>query len=272
MAIYHLTMKPGSKNGGQSGRAKSDYICREGKFKNHSDELVSSIDLNLPSWAKNGSHFWKSADTFERANARIFREIEFALPIEMKTSQHYDLISDFVEQIVGSGLPTTIAIHRGGEDRTNPHVHMIFSERQNDGVERTPETFFKRANSKQPELGGAKKTRRFISKKALYEIRSFWAECVNAHLRDIGVKQKVDHRSLYEQGIHDRLPQLHLGPHSLAALERGRVTARLVRYHEQERASERVSEMYKALRATERELRQELEKIDRNRAFDDPSR
>ena len=39
-----------------------------------------------------------------------------------------------------------------------PHVHLMFNERLQDGIERDPEQYFKRYNSKNPERGGAKKT------------------------------------------------------------------------------------------------------------------
>ena len=38
-----------------------------------------------------------------------------------------------------------------------PHVHLMFNERLQDGIERDPEQYFKRYNSKNPERGGAKK-------------------------------------------------------------------------------------------------------------------
>ena len=39
-----------------------------------------------------------------------------------------------------------------------PHVHLMFNERLQDGIERDPEQYFKRYNSKNSERGGAKKT------------------------------------------------------------------------------------------------------------------
>ena len=38
-----------------------------------------------------------------------------------------------------------------------PHVHLMFNERLQDGIERDPEQYFKRYNSKNPERGGLKK-------------------------------------------------------------------------------------------------------------------
>ena len=40
MAIFHLTVKTGSRLGGQSAMAKSDYIEREGKYERQDDELA----------------------------------------------------------------------------------------------------------------------------------------------------------------------------------------------------------------------------------------
>ena len=36
MAIYHLNLNVGSRSGGQSARAKSEYIEREGKYEKDS--------------------------------------------------------------------------------------------------------------------------------------------------------------------------------------------------------------------------------------------
>ena len=40
----------------------------------------------------------------------------------------------------------------------NLHCHLMFCERENDGIERDAKTFFKRYNSKNPASGGAKKS------------------------------------------------------------------------------------------------------------------
>ena len=56
-------------------------------------------------------------------------------------------------------LPYTLAIHRGVANGENPHAHLMFSERGNDGIERSGEQWFKRHNAKAPEKGGARKSR-----------------------------------------------------------------------------------------------------------------
>ena len=70
--------------------------------------------------------------------------------------------SDKVLLTDGEHLPYTLAIH-AGEDADghehNPPAHLIFSERRNDGIERSRQDWFNRANSEHPEQGGAPKSR-----------------------------------------------------------------------------------------------------------------
>ena len=52
MAIYHLTAKTGSRNGGQSAKAKADYIQREGRYSRDRDEVLHSQSGHLPDWSE----------------------------------------------------------------------------------------------------------------------------------------------------------------------------------------------------------------------------
>ena len=52
MAIYHLTVKTGSRYGGQSALAKSEYIEREGKYAHQDDELAHRESDNMPEWPR----------------------------------------------------------------------------------------------------------------------------------------------------------------------------------------------------------------------------
>ena len=101
MAIFHLTVKPGSRLGGQSARAKADYIEREGKYERQDDELAHREAENMPEWAKEDPRsYWEAADLHERVNGR-----------------------------------RTVALYAGRASRQgeNPHAHLIISERVNDG-------------------------------------------------------------------------------------------------------------------------------------------
>lgn len=214
MAIYHLTVKTGSRQGGQSAAAKVDYIEREGKYRRDPTEVLHSESGNMPAFAQQDHRsYWQAADLYERANGRLFKEVEFALPVELSLDQQRQLAHDFAQHLTGEHrLPYTLAIHRG--DGTNPHCHLVISERQTDEHQRTAARHFARYNAKQPDQGGARKTDALKPKEWLAQVRADWAERANAALERAGHSQRIDHRSLEAQGI-DRLPTRHLGPAAL---------------------------------------------------------
>ncbi|WP_432652723.1 MobA/MobL family protein, partial [Providencia stuartii] len=90
----------------------------------------------------------------------------------------------------------------------------MFSERLNDGIERDPQLYFKRANTKNPERGGAKKARfgETPTERKAYLIaqRERWADLQNKHLERYQHIDRVDARSLKAQGI-EREPERHFG-------------------------------------------------------------
>ena len=136
MAIYHLTAKTVSRGSGTTAKARHEYIEREGRYKADSAEVLHMESGNMPEWAKEcpGS-YWQAADLYERANGRLFKQLEFALPRELTAEQQKDLATSFVRGLARTNdgpLPYSFAIHQG-HDRDNPHCHMMISERVNDG-------------------------------------------------------------------------------------------------------------------------------------------
>ena len=161
LAVYHLKASFGSRAGGQLARAKSDYIEREGRYEKDSEELEYKEHGNMPEWAEDDpGSYWAAADQHERSNGRLYSEVQFALPKELNEAGRRAAASDFAAQLTGpERLPYTMAIHRGGADGENPHAHLMYSERGNDGIERRAEQWFRRYNGKAPETGGARKSR-----------------------------------------------------------------------------------------------------------------
>ena len=230
MASYHCTVKAGASS---SAAAHADYIEREGKYKTKDREDLEAVESgNLPDWAERSSDFWQASDEHERANAKGYREYEVALPREMTPAQRLELVREFVRQELGERHAYTFAIHNpraaleGGEQ---PHAHIMFSERHRDGIERSPEQYFKRYNAKAPEKGGCRKgegAKTPTERKAdLVALRERWATLQNRHLAKHGHADRVDHRTLKEQGI-ERLATEHLGPKAAAMEKRGHVTRR----------------------------------------------
>jgi len=202
---------------GKAGKAgpHAAYIAREGQYANRlerGERLEATEAGNMPAWAQsNPLAFWQAADAYERKNGTTYREMEIALPRELDAEQRAALVREFVRQEIGDRHAYQWAIHvptaaDGGEQ---PHVHLMFSERQRDGIERDPEQYFKRYNAKAPEKGGARKgygpsagqTLTKAERAAeLKELRGRWEAMCNAHLERAGVEQRIDMRSHAERG------------------------------------------------------------------------
>ena len=76
MAVYHLKASFGSRSGGHSARAKSDYIEREGRYEKDGEELEYKEHWNMPEWAEDDpGEYWEAADEHERANGRLYSEV-----------------------------------------------------------------------------------------------------------------------------------------------------------------------------------------------------
>jgi len=243
MASYHLSVKTGGKG---NASPHADYIAREGKYAREKDsDLEHKESSNMPAWAAHKpSEFWKAADTFERANGCTYREIEIALPRELKPEQRLELVRDFVRQEIGDRHAYQFAIHNpkaaiaGGEQ---PHAHIMFSERLNDGIHRDPEQYFKRANTKAPERGGAKKERFGETptgrREYLVAQRERWADLQNEYLERYQHTDRVDARSLKAQGI-DRKPERHLGAGQVQRFDTEQLQAILARREAERQAQQ----------------------------------
>jgi hypothetical protein len=250
MASYHLTAKIGKKG---KAAAHAAYIAREGKYSGYDryEDLEATASGNMPKWAAhNAAHFWTAADEHERINGSSYREIEVALPRELTPSQRLELVQAFIEQEIGDKHAYQFAIHTPKaalEKDDQPHAHIMYSERIRDGIARDPEQYFKRYNAKNPEKGGAKKFSGGKSanelKAELLGLRERWAELQNKHLEKHGHNDRVDHRSLKDQGI-DREPEKHLGAIGVSRLNTHDISALLERRSaegELERARREVS-------------------------------
>lgn len=213
-----------------SGAARFSYINRTGKYARDKADLVHTADHNMPEFArKDAMLFWESADEFERSNARICLEFELNLPTELKTlEQKIECVEKFINQLNAKAgkFPTSYAIH-SDKDGQNPHVHLMISERALDGIDRPAELFFKRANTKKPELGGTKKSLFFNrSSENVLWTRAAWAEACNETLINSGFDARFDSRTKAAQRLEaieigdirkavrlSTLTEVHEGPH-----------------------------------------------------------
>lgn len=220
MALYRLSVKIGSKG---SGRAHFDYISGDGKYKRigTEDDIRLTRSNAIPSWAKSPRDFWKEEEKIGDG----FRKIELALPVELEPKNQERLVEQFVNKNF-KDYPCTYAIHdsKNGE---NPHVHIMFSERKRVDTREEPsrEQFFKKSRTRKDGTvsGGYAKdttiTKGAGRKQWLLDLRKDWEYGQNIYLERANVPERVDCRSLKEQGV-DRVPQIHVGAKAWRMKER----------------------------------------------------
>jgi len=205
MAIYHLSAKLLTRTAGHNAvaaaayRSGSRFKCnRTGtvhNFRRKTEVQHSAIlaPANSPSWVHDRNTLWNQVeDSEKRVNAQLAREFVVAIPVEIPTSSRVTLLNDFIEDaFVSMGMIADYAIH---DKPGNPHAHIMLTLRE---LDTEKQTF------------GAK--RRDWNNPALMEIwRARWADCVNQALASHNLDERIDHRSLKEQGIA-RPATIHVG-------------------------------------------------------------
>jgi ATP-dependent exoDNAse (exonuclease V) alpha subunit len=172
-----------------------DYTRRRGEI-----ETQILAPEGAPAWAQDRAQLWNRAEAAERrGDAQVAREMVVAFPKELNAGQQWELMRAYVrEEFVSKGMVADVAIHR---NPGNPHAHIMLTMR-----EMGSEGF------------STKKNREWNKPELLLRWREQWAVEANRALEKAGREERIDHRSLAEQGV-EHLPQVHLGPHA-AALER----------------------------------------------------
>ena len=228
MASYHLRLKNDSKPNGQKisakghadyilrkdGKAHADYINREGAQSNKDDCVFEYSQL--PKWAKGSAQkFFSAATRYEDKGNRRYKEIELSLPNELNLKQNREIVDKFIANHLSNHY-YAYAIHdKAGEfsGERHPHVHIMFSERLIDDVEKVGERpaykYFRRAakplkgeqvaNFQRRRDHGAPKDKKWHDKNHLKEIRADFARIQNEVLAKYCFSVRVDHRTLQAQ-------------------------------------------------------------------------
>jgi hypothetical protein len=260
MAIYHCSIKPISRGAGQSIVAAAAYrhACkledsRTGEvydFTRKRGVVFSEIyspDHAHASWVQNREQLWNHAEAVEkRKDARLGREILFALPLELTEHQRKELIGTMAKSLAKRyGSVVDVAVHspsRYGDER-NFHAHVLLSSRRigQDGF-----------GEKVHELDDRKRGPMEIS-----FIRSEWARLANQALKQAEQEASIDHRTLKAQGI-DREPTIHLGVSASAMERRGIQTVRGSinrRIRERQKNREELAELEREEKEVQRQKR-----------------
>ena len=185
---------------------------RCGKYIVDAGEVIGACAGHLPSWAGgNPRMFFAAADEYERLNGRLFTQALFAIPNELSDRDALLLAYHYAEAATKNGAPYALAVHRGGVEVVdgetvsaapqeadeeglpphNRHGHLLICERIDDGLERTAREWFRRANKKEPALGGAAKDRTMNGGDWVPEVRRLCADYINYGLKRAGVSERV---------------------------------------------------------------------------------
>lgn len=223
MAIYHLHCDIIGRSGGRSATAAAAYRATERiedrttgetfDYTKKEKALYTNIFYmpnDVPEWAKDRAELWNSCEEKEnRKNSQFCRSFDIALPKELSLEDNIELVKKWVaNNYVIRGLVADVAIHAphknaDGTTNENLHAHILIPTR------------------KLNKDGWAEKDRQANDREFLKQVRTSWAEIVNAKFESLGMSERIDERTLEAQGI-DREPQQHQGAKATAMARKGK--------------------------------------------------
>lgn len=231
MAIYHMSIKIGSKSKGQSAIAAAAYRSGEklidaetgltSDYTRKTGVVFSEISLcdNAPAEYADRAALWNAVHQVENnKNAQLWREFEAALPHELNREEQIATVRSFVKQLTARGMCADWSLHDKGDG--NPHAHIMTTMRSitEDGkwaaksrlvydLDENGERIFQKVNRQGRRQYKSHKEdyNDWNAAERVEEWRAAWAECCNARL-----EHRIDHRSYERQG-KDLIPTRHEG-------------------------------------------------------------
>lgn len=260
MAIYHYSAQVISRSQGRSAVAAIAYRTgtkltddRTGLIHDYTKKRgIAHVEIlapaNAPEWVYHREILWNQVEAAEkRKDSQVAFEVNLALPVELTEDQNIKLLRAFIQQqFVDKGFIADFAIHL--DDPQNPHAHILRSTRPLDG----------------DHFGKKPKAENWLTRKESLQLeRIAWADQVNQALEKAGSDSRIDYRSLKDQGVEDRLPQIHLGVTVAGILERAEEQGkevshpRLDRFNEIEKYNTTAAELIAELQIVDQSLAQE---------------
>ncbi len=236
--VYH--------SGGNLATGRVQYITRTGPYQSQAEarvlhqgfeadseqvreDLVYWRARNLPAWAHDDPvTFFSAAEKRERSHGVAYTEWRFSLPREMTRREQMDGARDVLQSAFGTTHPYCWAFHDplAADGQRQPHVHVLWSARTLDGIDRPEDQFFRRANRTAPALGGAQKDPEMNHMGAVKAARVHYTDVVNLHLERGGYEVRLHPDSLSDREM-DREPEPKLLPSDSNAYKHGRVTEQM---------------------------------------------
>ena len=249
MAIYHCSIKIGSRSNGQSAIAAAAYRSGDKLKDNETGQIsdytkksgivFSEISLcdNAPAEYSDREILWNSVHSIEKnKNAQLWREFEVALPKELNRDEQMDTVRSFVKGLNEQGMCVDWSLHDKGDG--NPHAHIMATMRSitEDGkwapksrkvydLDENGQRIFQKVDKsgKKQYKNHKEDYNDWNRKERVEEWRSVWADCCNARLSE---RDRIDHRSYERQGI-DQIPTVHEGYAARQITAKGGISERV---------------------------------------------
>lgn len=249
MAIYHCSIKIGSRSNGQSAIAAAAYRSGDKLKDNETGQISdytkkSGIVFSEISLCDNASAeysdreiLWNSVHSIEKnKNAQLWREFEVALPKELNRDEQIDTVRSFVKGLNEQGMCVDWSLHDKGDG--NPHAHIMATMRSitEDGkwapksrkvydLDENGQRIFQKVDKsgKKQYKNHKEDYNDWNRKERVEEWRSDWADCCNARLSE---RDRIDHRSYERQGI-DQIPTVHEGYAARQIAAKGGISERV---------------------------------------------
>jgi hypothetical protein len=199
-SVAHAAYHRGKKIHEIGENITHDYRSKSGVV--HSEIMLPD---DAPLEFMDSETLWNTVEAKERRkDSQLAREIIVALPREFNLNEQIEVMRDYVkENFVSKGMIADFSIH---DNEGNPHAHIMLTMRH------------------VSQKGFGLKNTDWNKKEFLLSYRKSWAHIINIKLAQKGLDERIDHRSLKEQGV-DRLPYIHMG-HEATALERKGIRTR----------------------------------------------
>lgn len=227
MAIYHFSTKPVSRKH-KSSVALSAYINAEkytdertnrtfdySKKKGVLDSQCYAFDENNNRIELNNSQLWNGSEQAEAKNkrqdsARTAREYIVAMPHELfknDIATGVNCITDFCDKLAQKyNVAVEFALHdqdydENGNGNKNYHFHLITTTRavsfdSENNLVFGKKTAFEMSDRELKKIGEKR------TKDQLIDIRKLWADVANKYLEKHDFDERIDHRTLKEQGLN----------------------------------------------------------------------
>ena len=231
MSTFHLSVKTVSRSAGRTATAAAAYRSgsvitdeRTGEIHDYTRKggvLLSEMVLppNAPAWATDRATLWNAVEKSEtRKNSTVAREWEVAIPYGLTEAQALELVRGYCQDITDRHrIAIEFSLHRdngqmwdGSEKgRDGYHAHILGSTRR-----LTADGFGEKSRELDDKKTGSEEVTRW---------REQWAIQSNAALERAGRSDRIDHRSLLDQGLPFE-PVKDMPPQAVKAERAGKPT------------------------------------------------